>query len=439
MRHWKEIPLFKDVSNEQWNDWRWQWKNRIEDVEVLAQVAGLSAEAVEGVNLALSRVRMAITPYYASLIEYGNEKCPIRLQAVPRAPEATQLPWEAFDPLAEDEDSPVPGLTHRYPDRVLFLVTEQCSMYCRHCTRRRVVGVTDRVASTGRIDAGIEYIKGNKQIRDVLISGGDPLTLSDDKIEYVVRQIREIPHVEIIRIGSRAPVVMPQRITQELADMLAKYHPVYLNTHFNHPREITPESARACAILAGAGIPLGNQSVLLRGVNNCPHIMKQLVQGLLAIRVKPYYIYQCDLTWGLEHFRTTVAEGLEIMEYLRGHTTGLAVPTYVVDAPGGGGKIPLSPNYILSMGEHTVVVRNYEGVISAYHEPEYDHSENRNEHGKCRLCGGDHKDATGVAGLLGGKQVSLVPYDTERLKRREGYNHGGSQGEPCQGCVLSKE
>lgn len=432
MRHWKQIPLFKDVTEAEWNDWRWQWSNRIEDVEVLAQVAGLDEEAAEGVKLALSRVRMAITPYYASLIEYGNESCPIRLQAVPRAHEATVLPWEAYDPLAEDEDSPVPGITHRYPDRVLFLVTEQCSMYCRHCTRRRVVGVTDRVASTDRIDQGIEYVRSNKQIRDVLISGGDPLTLSDDRIEYVVSRLREIPHVEIIRIGSRTPVVMPQRITKELAGMLAKYHPIYLNTHFNHPREITPESARACAILADAGIPLGNQSVLLRGINNCPKVMMELVHGLLKIRVKPYYIYQCDLTWGLEHFRTTVAEGLEIMEYLRGHTTGLAVPTYVIDAPGGGGKIPIGPNYLVSFGSNTVVVRNYEGVISAYREPEYDLSENRNEDGKCKLCGSDHKHAVGVAGLIGGKQVSLVPRDTERFKRRSAHGAGGTDNGACQ-------
>ena len=424
MRPWKEIPLFKDVKEKEWKDWHWQWKNRIEDVSVLAELAGLDTKAVEGVNLALSRVRMAITPYFASLIDYGNEKCPIRLQAVPRAQEATRYPWEAYDPLAEDEDSPVPGLTHRYPDRVLFLVTEQCSMYCRHCTRRRVVGVTDRVASTQEIDERINYIRETKQVRDVLVSGGDPLTLSDGKIEYILAELRKIPHVEIIRIGSRVPSVMPQRITEELASMLAKYHPIYLNTQFNHPKEITPESSKACAILAGAGIPLGNQSVLLRGVNNCPFIMKQLVHKLLAIRVKPYYIYQCDLTWGLEHFRTKVAEGLEIMEHLRGHTSGLAVPTYVVDAPGGGGKIPLGPNYVLSMGEHTVVVRNYEGVISAYREPEYDHSENRDGHGNCSLCGGDHKESTGVAGLLSGKQVSLVPCDTERLKRREEKNRG---------------
>ncbi len=419
----KHVDLFKDTTDKNWNDWHWQWKNRIEDVDVLTQIAGLTDEEIKGVHLALSRVRMAITPYYASLIDAGNPNCPIRLQAVPRGNEAVRYEWEAYDPLAEDEDSPVPGLTHRYPDRVLFLVTDQCSMYCRHCTRRRVVGVTDRVAPPERIDRGIEYIKRNKQIRDVLISGGDPLTLSDDKLEHIIKRIQEIPHVEIIRIGSRAPVVMPQRITEELAQMLAKYHPIYLNTHFNHPKEITPESAKACAILADAGIPLGNQSVLLRGINNCPKVMTELVRGLLSIRVKPYYIYQCDLTWGLEHFRTTVAEGIEIMEHLRGHTSGLAVPVYVVDAPGGGGKIPLGPNYILSMGERTVVVRNYEGVISAYREPQYDHSDNLDGDGKCKLCGTDHQDTVGVAKLLSGKQVSLVPQDTERLTRREKFKH----------------
>ena len=255
-------------------------------------------------------------------------------------------------------------------------------------------------------------------MRDVLVSGGDPFTLSDARLEHIVKSLRDIPHVEIIRIGTRVPVVMPQRVTEEMASMLAKYHPLYVNVHFNHPREITPESARACARLADHGIPLGNQTVLLRGVNNCPNVMKELVQGLLRIRVRPYYIYQCDLTWGLDHFRTTIAEGLEIMEALRGHTTGLAVPTYVVDAPGGGGKIPLSPNYIVSMSEGTVVVRNYEGVLSAYHEPSYDARSKFGEDGKCRLCGGDHKDSAGVAGLLAGARVSLAPEGTERLQRR---------------------
>ncbi len=418
MRRREDIPLFRDVTESQWNDWRWQWRNRIEDPETLGKVIRLTPEAIEGINKALTRVRMAITPYYASLMDPEKEDCPVRLQAVPRGQEASVMPWEAIDPLDEDADSPVPGLTHRYPDRVLFLVTEHCSMYCRHCTRRRVVGVTDRPLSDERFRAALNYISEHKEIRDVLISGGDPLTLSDDRIEEIISAVRKIPHVEVIRIGSRAPVVMPQRITEELAAMLAKYHPLYINTHFNHPAEVTSESERACALLADHGIPLGNQSVLLRGVNNCPMVMKELVHALVRIRVRPYYIYQCDLTWGLEHFRTTVSEGLEIVEFLRGHTSGFAVPTYVVDAPGGGGKIPLSPQYIMSMGTDTVVVRNYEGVLSAYHEPRYDPCE-KMEDGKCKLCGTDHSLADGVAGLLAGKKVSLVPEGTERLRRRK--------------------
>ncbi len=416
---WKDIPLFKDVTDAEWNDWRWQWSHRIESAEKLAKVIPLDDEAVAGIEKALTRVRMAITPYYASLIDPDDVNCPVRLQAVPRGFEADVKPWEAIDPLDEDADSPVDGLVHRYPDRVLFLVTELCSMYCRHCTRRRVVGVRDSIASNERLEKGFDYIRAHKEVRDVLVSGGDPLTLTDEHLERIVSTLRGIPHVEIIRVGTRVPVVMPQRVTNELAAMLAKYHPVYLNTHFNHPKEITPESTKACSILADHGIPLGNQSVLLRGINNCPVVMKDLVRGLVRIRVKPYYIYQCDLTWGLDHFRTTVSEGLEIMEALRGHTTGFAVPTYVVDAPGGGGKIPLNPSYILTMGEGTVVVRNYEGVISAYREPRYNTDQKYGEDGKCRLCGGDHSDAVGVAGLVEGNKVSLIPGGNKRLLRRK--------------------
>lgn len=418
MRHWREIPLFSGVTEEQWNDWRWQWQNRIETIDQLRQVVELSPEAVKGIEQALTKVRMAITPYYASLMDPVDERCPIRLQAIPRGEEAQVYPWESVDPLDEEADSPVQGLVHRYPDRVLFLVTEQCSMYCRHCTRRRVVGVTDQVASPERIEAGLQYIRQHPEIRDVLISGGDPFTLSDARLEGIVRAVREIPHVEVIRIGTRVPVVMPQRVTQELADMLARYHPIYVNVHFNHPKEMTPEASRALAILADRGIPLGNQSVLLRGVNNCPEVMKQLVHLLVKNRVRPYYIYQCDLTWGIEHFRTTISEGLEIMEYLRGHTSGFAVPTYVVDAPGGGGKIPLGPQYILTMGAGTVVVRNYEGVISAYHEPRYDRSEVVEPDGRCKICGGYHRGSMGVASLLSGEKVSLVPEGTQRMGRR---------------------
>ncbi|HHY45268.1 MAG TPA: lysine 2,3-aminomutase [Firmicutes bacterium] len=419
MRHWKEIPLFKDVTYGEWSDWRWQWRNRIETVEELSQVIPLTEEAKEGIRTALQKVRMAITPYYASLIDPDDERCPIRMQAVPTESEVVVKPWESVDPLDEDADSPVEGLVHRYPDRVLFLVTEQCSMYCRHCTRRRVVGVTDKVASKERMEAGIRYIREHEEVRDVLISGGDPLTLGNDRLEWILQRLREIPHVEVVRIGSRVPVVLPQRITGDLAKMLAKYHPLYINTHFNHPKEITPESKKACAILADHGIPLGNQSVLLRGVNNCPQVMKDLVHDLVRIRVRPYYIYQCDLTWGLDHFRTTVGEGLEIMEALRGHTSGFAVPTYVIDAPGGGGKVPISPQYILTMGEGTVIVRNYEGVIAAYHEPSYDPREKYDESGVCKLCGKKHEGSRGLASMLAGERASLIPERTDRLERRK--------------------
>jgi len=416
MRSFREIPLWNNVSDSEWNDWRWQVKNRITTIDALKQVVSLTADEEEGVRKTLQTLRMAITPYYASLIEDGNPDCPVRKQAVPTAREVERSAADMADPLHEDVDSPVPGLTHRYPDRVLFLITDQCSMYCRHCTRRRLVGVHDEAAPADRLDKCIEYIRKTPQVRDVLVSGGDGLLVPDDMLEYVIGRLREIPHVEIVRIGSRAPVVLPQRITPELCRMLAKYHPIWLNTHFNHPKEITPESTRACEMLANAGIPLGNQSVLLRGVNDCPYIMKKLVQGLVKIRVRPYYIYQCDLSWGLEHFRTKVAKGIEIMEFLRGHTSGFAVPTFVVDAPGGGGKIPVSPQYLLSMSDSRVVLRNYEGVICSYTEPDYVPAKPE----MCPVCGGEEaKMGTGVAGLLTGKRVSLEPEGVDRLKRRK--------------------
>ncbi|MGE5484008.1 MAG: lysine 2,3-aminomutase [Ignavibacteriales bacterium] len=418
MRPFREIPLWKNVSDSEWNDWRWQVKNRVTTLEALKQVVSLTAEEEEGVKKTLQTLRMAITPYFASLIEEGNLDCPIRKQAIPTAREVERSAADMADPLHEDVDSPVPGLTHRYPDRVLFLVTDQCSMYCRHCTRRRLVGVTDGAAPVDRLDKCIEYIRRTPQVRDVLVSGGDGLLISDEMLEYVISRLREIPHVEIVRIGSRAPVVLPQRITPELCRMLAKYHPIWLNTQFNHPREITPESTRACEMLANAGIPLGNQSVLLRGVNDCPHLMKKLMHGLVRIRVRPYYVYQCDLSWGLEHFRTKVAKGIEIMEFLRGHTSGFAVPTFVVDAPGGGGKIPVAPQYLLSMSDSRVVLRNYEGVICSYTEPDYTPVKPE----QCAICGGEEAKMTaGVSGLMTGGKVSLEPEGVERLKRRKNH------------------
>ncbi|MFA5480160.1 MAG: lysine 2,3-aminomutase, partial [Candidatus Muiribacteriota bacterium] len=366
---YKNIPLFRDVTEENWNDWKWQLKNAIKDIPTLEKVIKISEEQKKELSKVLEKFRMAITPYYAALMDKEYELCSVRLQAVPSIKELNEDISDLADPLHEDVDSPVPGLTHRYPDRVLLLITNICSMNCRHCTRRRMVGFEDIHLERENVDKAVEYIKKHTEIRDVLISGGDPFTLDEESLEYVLKKIRAIEHVEIIRIGSRVPVVMPMRITESLVNMLKKYEPIYVNTHFNHYDEITFEAKEACRKMADAGIPLGNQSVLLRDVNDCPRIMKKLVQELLMIRVKPYYIYQCDLSKGISHFRTSVAKGIEIIENLRGHTTGMAVPTFVVDAPGGGGKIPVMPNYIVSQSDRRLALRNYEGVITSYTQP----------------------------------------------------------------------
>ncbi len=414
MRHYSEIELWKNVTEEQWNDWKWQVRNRVTDVDTLKQIINLTEEEVKDIGKVMEKFRVGITPYYASLMDPDDPHCPIRMQAVPTLMETHISSSDLEDPLDEDEDSPVPGLTHRYPDRVLFLITDQCSMYCRHCTRRRFAGQNDMGVPRDRIDACIEYIRNTPQVRDVLLSGGDALLVSDDVLEYIIKKLREIPHVEIVRIGSRTPVVCPQRITDDLVNMLKKYHPIWLNTHFNHPKEITPESAAACAKLADAGIPLGNQSVLLRGINDCPHIMKDLVHGLVKIRVRPYYIYQCDLSMGIEHFRTKVSKGIEIIEALRGHTSGYAVPTFVVDAPGGGGKTPVMPQYVISQSPTKVVLRNYEGIITTYTEPQM-----VEEPCNCPVCKGEREGRiTGVAELLQGPEVkALEPSYLERRHR----------------------
>ncbi len=410
MRDYREISLWKNVTEEEWNDWRWQVANRITTLEDLKQVIDLTPDEEEGIHQCLQTLRMAITPYFATLIDHHDRNCPVRKQAVPTGLELQQAASDMADPLYEDVDSPVPGLTHRYPDRVLLLVTDQCSMYCRHCTRRRIAGVTDMPRTREEVDRAIDYVRRTPAVRDVLLSGGDGLLINDDFIEYILKQLREIPHVEIIRFGSRAPVVLPQRITPELCRMLAKYHPLYLNMQFNSPREITPLSAAACARLADAGIPLGNQTVLMRGVNDCPRVMKKLVQGLLQIRVRPYYLYQCDLSQGIEHFRTPVAAGIEIIEYLRGHTSGLAVPTLCIDAPGGGGKIPISPQYLISQSADRVVLRNFEGGVYTYTQPK--HSIDPEQ--PCSLCGGKHNDeAYGVSRMLAGKVVAMEPEEKE--------------------------
>lgn len=401
--------LYPEVTDDQWNDWKWQVKNRVETLDQLKSLIDLTEEEEEGVKKSLATLRMAITPYYMSLIDPTNPDCPVRKQAIPTGAEVHQSAADLLDPLHEDEDSPTPGLTHRYPDRVLFLITDMCSMYCRHCTRRRFAGQKDAETPADRIQKAIDYIAATPQVRDVVLSGGDALMISDAMLESIIKRLRDIPHVEIIRIGSRTPVVCPQRITDDLVNMLKKYHPIWLNTHFNHSNEITPEATEACAKLANAGVPLGNQSVLLRGVNDTVRIMKDLVRNLVKIRVRPYYIYQCDLSMGLEHFRTPVSKGIEIIENLRGHTSGYAVPTFVVDAPGGGGKIPVMPQYVISQAPGKVVLRNFEGVITTYTEPA---SYENEDYSTC-------DSSNGVSSLLKGTRMSLEPANLERHKRIE--------------------
>lgn len=408
--------LFADVPAEQWNDWHWQARNRVETLDELKQYIDLTAEEEKGIRECLNSFRMAITPYYLSLIDIHDPQDPIRRQAVPTAAELYFAPEESADSLHEDTDSPVKGLTHRYPDRVLFLITDCCAAYCRHCTRRRMVGQTDNALPKAQIDACIAYIRNHPEVRDVLVSGGDVFMQSDDMLEYVISNLRAIEHVEIIRLGTRIPVVMPQRVTPELCNMLKKYHPVWVNVHFNHPSEITPEAEKACAMLADAGIPLGNQSVLLKGVNDCVHVMRKLVNDLVKIRVRPYYIYACDLSLGLSHFRTPVSKGIEIIEGLRGHTSGYCVPTFVVDAPGGGGKIPVMPNYVLSQAPGKVVLRNFEGVITTYTEPAHYESTCN-----CAVCRGERENTlNGIAGLEQGKGLNFEPTDLPRKKRLHG-------------------
>ena len=420
MRKHTDIAPWKDVSPEEWNDWKWQLRNRVTKLDGLKKIVDLTAAEEEGVRESLKILRMAITPYYASLMDQSDPHCPVRMQAVPTAREIDFSDADMEDPLFEDVDSPVHGLTHRYPDKVLFLITDQCGMYCRHCTRRRLAGQTDQERDKKAIDAVIDYIREHDEIRDVLLSGGDPLLVSDAKLDDIITRLQAIDHVDIVRIGSRAPCTLPQRVTPELCDMLRKHHPIWLNTHFNHPKEITPESKKAVEMLADAGIPVGNQSVLLKGVNDCPTIMKKLVQDLVRIRCRPYYFYQCDMSRGIEHFRTSVAKGIEIAEALRGHTSGFAVPTFILDAPGGGGKIPLAPQYLISMSDKRVVLRNYEGGTFQYPEPKDRVSVCPPT---CKMCEdySEVESTEGVAGVLSGKKFALVPEGSARAKRREAY------------------
>ena len=359
-----------DVPESDWSDWRWQLKHRITTLEQLEKLLPtLTASERAGATLARSKLAMAITPYFFNLIDPDDEDCPIRRQVVPRMEETHTADWEMSDPCGEDSHSPVPGLVHRYPDRVLFLVTDRCAAYCRYCTRSRLVSNAAGYDFHPEFDRQIAYVEQHPEVRDVLLSGGDPLLLSDDNLGYLLSRLRAIPHVEFLRIGTRIPVFLPQRITPALCELLRKFHPLFVSIHSNHPRELTPKVREALGRLADAGIPLGNQSVLLRHVNDDPEVMKAHVHKLLMCRVRPYYLYQCDLIAGSDHLRASVRKGLEIMESLRGHTTGYAVPQYVIDAPGGGGKVPVNPSYLLGREDGNVLIRNFEGRVFGYPEP----------------------------------------------------------------------
>src|SRR5271170_4682588 len=361
--------FWRDVSDADWNDWKWQLKHRITNAEQLQRLMPtLTPEEFAGAILANTRLALAITPYFFNLIDPADEYCPIRLQVIPKVAETHTASWEMSDPCGEDSHSPVPGLVHRYPDRVLMLVTDRCAAYCRYCTRSRLVSNATGYDFHPQFDRQIEYIRNTPTVRDVLLSGGDPLLFTDERLEHLLNQLRSIKHVEFLRIGTRIPIFLPQRITPQLCEMLRKYHPLFISIHSNHPRELTTEVRDALGRLADAGIPLGNQAVLLRQINDDATVMKALMQKLLMCRVKPYYIYQCDLIAGSAHLRVSVRKGLEIMESLRGHTTGYAVPQYVIDAPGGGGKVPINPDYVLSRNKDRVIIRNFEGRIFEYPE-----------------------------------------------------------------------
>jgi len=429
----RQLELASKISTEaaatQWRDWRWQLKHTIRDINTFEELLGVRFDGRErrDLELTVAKFPLAVTPYYLSLInqeDWRND--PVYMQSFPQSAELVINQADMVDPLAEDRDSPVPNITHRYPDRVLFYVSGVCAMYCRHCTRKRKVGDQDEVPDRKLIEQGLDYIKRTPQVRDVLLSGGDPFLLQDERLDWILGELRQIDHVEVVRIGTRTPVVLPYRITDDLVHMLKQHHPVWVNTHFNHPRELTSSSREALSRMADAGIPLGNQSVLLAGVNDCPRIMKSLVQKLVYNRVRPYYIYQCDLSEGLEHFRTPVGKGIEIMESLIGHTSGFAVPQYVIDAPGGGGKIRVAPNYILSWSTNKVVLRNYEGVITTYAEP--DSYEPYFCDRKCDRCNlqlnledAPEDKAVGIAQLLADEDdtIALTPMGNDRAERRD--------------------
>lgn len=407
--YFRQFKIWEKVTREQWDDYKWQMKNTISTGDMLAELMPIGDAERQRINSTLDKYKFAVTPYWASLMDAKNPECPFKLQAVPTPDELKLNPGEFADPLAEDVDSPVPGLTHRYPDRVLVLITTICSLYCRFCTRRRVILDKEGHLERGQVERILGYIASHPEIRDVILSGGDAV-VTGTILETWLKGLRKIPHVEIIRIASKIPCVMPMRITDELATMIRKYAPVYFMTHFNHPYEITPEAKRACDRLVDSGIPIMNQAVLLRKINSDVLIMKRLMQELLKIRVKPYYIYQCDLSEGISHFRTPVQKGIEIIEALRGHTSGLAVPEFVIDVPGGGGKVPVMPSYLISQSDKKVILRNYEGLIASYPQPE---EMNCDCSTAAEVSKDTFQDHTGLTELFARDNMSLEPREVK--------------------------
>ncbi|RCK80292.1 MAG: Lysine 2,3-aminomutase [Candidatus Ozemobacter sibiricus] len=403
---WRGLPETLRFSEKEWNDWRWQMRSRITKAAALKNFLRLTTAQVEAMTEVEKRFRTVITPYYLSLANPDNPNDPILRQSLPDPRELEMADFGQADPLAEEEDMPVPGLTHRYEDRALMVVTNACAMFCRHCTRKRIWNSDDVAVNEANIAAMIEYVRRTPQIRDVIVSGGDPFTLPTARLESILKRLRAIPHVEVIRIGTRTPVTVPMRIDEELCAMLDTYGPIWVNTQFNHPQEITEEAAKAVDRLIRHGICVNNQSVLMRGINDDPEIIKVLCRQLVRIKVRPYYLFQCDQVEGVEHFRTRISRGIEIMENLRGHTTGFSIPTFVVDGPEGTGKIPVMPNYLISQSEQMSVLRNYEGMIVGYRES-----------GE-RVLPMIHRTSTGVAGILAGRASSIVPAGSRRMTRR---------------------
>jgi len=407
--YFQKFKPWEKVSREQWDDWKWQMKNTLTTGDDFQKIIPISEEERNRINSTLEKYKFAVTPYWASLIDTKNPECPFKLQAVPTPDELNVSVGEFSDPLGEEVDSPVPGLTHRYPDRVLVLITTICSLYCRFCTRRRIILDKEGHLERGQMEKILDYIGKHPEIRDVILSGGDAV-VTGTILETWLKGLRKIPHVEIIRIASKIPCVMPMRITDELVQIIKKYTPIYFMTHFNHPYEVTPEAKQACDRLIENGIPIMNQAVLLRKINSDPQILKKLMHELLKIRVKPYYIYQCDLSEGISHFRTPVEKGVEIIENLRGHTSGLAVPEFVIDVPGGGGKVPISPNYLISHSDKKVILRNYKGMIAPYPEPEQTDCSCSTSDAVRKTLIADHQ---GVSELFENENLTLEPHEVK--------------------------